>query len=159
MKKLIVLFAVSSVVFWSCNFSVGTKKDLATGLSVSNSGFSIQESFLVGPDDTPMKNNEVQLNSKVAIVIQGITNYVVENDKAFPGLMLSVTDKNGYAVVDEADLLSNDGYPASDAAILRGTVTVGEPMKSGETYHIKMRIWDKKKPDSEIVAECDIVVL
>ena len=47
---------------------------------------------------------------------------------------------------------------ATDAAIIRGTVTVGEPMKAGETYHVKMRVWDKNKPENELTAEVDLVV-
>ena len=31
-------------------------------------------------------------------------------------------------------------------------------MKVGETYHVKMRVWDKNKPASEIAAEVDLVV-
>jgi hypothetical protein len=74
--------------------------------------------------------------------------------------MLTVTDKEGTAVIDEQDLFANsDGYPPADAAILRGTVTVGNPMRSGETYHVKMRIWDKNKFENEVTAEVDIDVL
>jgi hypothetical protein len=73
--------------------------------------------------------------------------------------MLKVTGKDGSTVLDEADLFADgDGYSADDASILRGTVTVADPMKSGETYLIQMRVWDKNKPESELTAEVDIVV-
>jgi predicted small secreted protein len=63
------------------------------------------------------------------------------------------------AVINETDLFAGgEGYPATDAAILRGTVTVGDPMVAGETYHVKMRIWDKNKPENELTAEVDLVV-
>ena len=85
--------------------------------------------------------------------------YELKDGKAFPGLMLSLTDKAGNAILDEADLFANgEGYSATDASILRGSLTVGEPMKSGETYHLKTRIWDKTKPGNELTAEVDIVV-
>ena len=160
MKKLTSLLLVAiALVFSSCNFSAGTKKDLGTGLSITYNGFGVDEVLLVGPDNTAMSNNEVQLNTQVAIVAQGLVNYVLKDDKAFPGLMLTVTDKQGTAVIDEADLFAGtEGYPATDAAILRGTITVGTPMKAGETYHVKMRVWDKNKTENELVAEVDLEV-
>jgi len=151
--------ALSALVWCSCEFSAGRKKDFKTGLAVSNNGFRIGESYLVGPDNTRKGDNQVPMNSKVAIVLEGIENYEIKDGKAHPGLMLTVVDKDGNSVLDEQDLLANyDGFAPSDAAILRGTVTVGNPMHSGETYHVKMRVWDKNKFENEIVAEVDIDV-
>jgi hypothetical protein len=158
-KTTFLLLAVSAVICSACNFSVGTKKDLVTGLSFNYNGFSVEEAYLVGPDNTPMKGNEVAMNSQVAIVLQGIENYTLKDDKAFPGLMLIVSDAQGNAVINEADLFAaTEGYSATDASILRGTVTIGTPMKSGETYHTKMRVWDKNNPANEITAEVDLKV-
>lgn len=160
MKKLnLLIFALVALIFLSCDFSKGTKKDLNSGLSINYNGFRIGETYLVGSDDKPVTTNEVPLNSEVSIVVQGIENYVLKDEKAYPGLMLTVTDPQGKAVIDEMDLFGDsDGYSPVDAAILRGTVTVGAPMKSGETYHIRMRIWDKNKVENEIVGEVDISV-
>ena len=160
MKKITsLLLAVIAFVSSSCNFSAGTKTDLGTGLSISYNGFGVDEVLLVGPDNTAMINNDVQLNTQIAIVAQGLVNYVLKDDKAFPGLMLSVTDKQGKAIIDEADLFAGtEGYSATDAGVLRGTITVGDPMKAGETYHVKMRVWDKNKIENELVAEVDIEV-
>jgi hypothetical protein len=151
---------IAAVLCGACNFSAGTKKDFASGLSYSYNGFAVERVVLVGPDNAPMNNNEVALNSQVAIVVEGLINYELKNDKAFPGLALNVTDKNGVAVISEADLFADgtEGYPAADAAVLRGTVTIGTPMVSGETYHVKVRIWDKVKPENELTAEVDLKV-
>lgn len=154
------LYAIScALLLGACNFSVGTKKDFGTGLSYTYNGFAVDEVLLVGGDNVAMSNNEVQLNSKVAIVIQGLTNYELQDGKAFPGLMINLVDKSGTAILDEADLFANsEGYSVEDAAILRGAVTVAEPMKAGETYHMKMHVWDKTKPENVLTAEVDIVV-
>jgi hypothetical protein len=150
-------FALAAMMLYSC--SVGVKKDMSSGLSVSYNGFSIGRSYLVGPDNSAITSNEVNMNTTVGIVIQGIENYVLKDGKAFPGLSLNVMDSEGKAVLDEGDLLNSaDGYSPTDAAILRGTVTIGNPMRSGETYDVKMRIWDKNKPENEIVAEVQLVV-
>ena len=153
------LLTVCTLVLWACNFSVGTNKDLITGLSYSYNGFAVDEVLLVGPDNVAKSDNEVQLNTKIAIVIQGLRNYQLQDGKAFPGLALTVTDNTGSAILDEADLFADsEGYSEADAAILRGAVTVADPMKSGETYHLKMRVWDKTKPENELTAEAKIVV-
>jgi hypothetical protein len=160
MKKIGQLFLVSGMLLsGACNFSAGTNKDLMTGLSFNYYGFGVENVLLVGPDNTAMTNNEVGLNTQVAVVAQGITNYTLKDDKAFPGLMLSVTDSKGGAIINEADLFANtEGYSATDASALRGTITVADPMKSGETYHVMMKVWDKNKIENEITAEVDIVV-
>lgn len=152
-------YLASILLLSSCNFSVGTKTNLGTGLSINYSGFSVDEAYLVDANNQVKSDNEVELGSQVAIVLEGITNYELKDGNAQPGMMLKVVDANGTAVIDEADLFAGgDGYSPEDAAILRGTVTVGDPMKADETYHVSMRIWDKNKPESEITAEVDIDV-
>jgi hypothetical protein len=159
MKKSIYIILASVLVVGACNFSVGTKKDLITGLSYTYNGFSVDEVVMAGPDNKIVASNDVPLNSTVAIVAQGLSNYQLKDDKAFPGMSLVVTDKEGTAVISETDVFAeSDGYSAADASILRGTITVGTPMKAGETYHIKMRIWDKIKPENELTADVDIDV-
>lgn len=160
MKKVMNLFLAASILMLSaCSFSAGTKKDLNTGLTISYSGFTIKEVVLVGPDNTILNTNEVKLNTQVAIVAQGLENYTLKDGKAYPGLALSVTGKNGEAIINEADLFADsDGYPPVDASALRGTITVGNPMKAGETYQVKMRVWDKIKPESELTAEVELIV-
>jgi hypothetical protein len=144
-------------IFISC--STGVNKDFSTGLSVSYNGFKMDKAYLVGSNNTAVTTNEVPLNSEVSIVVQGVENYELKDGKAYPGLSLNVMDSQGKAVIDEQDLFSqSDGYSPTDAAILRGTVTVGAPMKSGETYHVQMRIWDKNKSENVITAELDIDV-
>ncbi len=158
-KTTLSILAVSALMLWSCNFSAGTKKDFGTGLAYEYKGFTVEEVLLVGPDNVAMSTNEVQVGTQVAIVAQGIANYELKDDKAFPGLMISVTDKDGTSVLGAEDLFSeSEGYSAADASVLRGTVTVGDPMKAGETYHVKIRAWDKNKPGNELTAEVDIVV-
>lgn len=159
--KNLTPFVLILIVFTAicCNFSVGTNKDLRTGLSYTYNGFSVEESVLAGPDNTALTTNEVSMNSKVSIVLNGISNYTLKDNKAFPGLSLLVSDAKGEPVINEADLFAGgEGYSVEDASALRGTITVGDPMASGQTYHVKMRVWDKNKPESEIVAEVDLKV-
>ena len=157
--QTLFLAALCSMAWNACEFSAGKKKDFMTGLSVSNSGFSVDQSYLVGPDNTKKGDNKVPINTTVAIVLEGIENYEIKDGLAYPGLMLTVVDDKGNAVLDEQDLLADyNGVSPADAAILRGTITAGNPMRSGETYHVTMRVWDKNKIENEIIAEVDIDV-
>lgn len=158
MKKHLIIPALA-VLAMACTFSAGVKKDLTTGLFYSNNGLSVSEVYFVGPDNTPLSSNKVAVGTTVAIVIQGIENYELKDGKAFPGLSLSVTDDAGTAVLSNDDLFAGgEGYSPTDASVLRGTVTVGDPMVAGKTYHVKLNAWDKNKKESTITAEIDIVV-
>jgi hypothetical protein len=157
MKKLTFIFLLLNLILWSCN---PRTKDSETGLAVRTQGFTVRESYLAGPDKTPMHGNQVALNTKIEIVLEGVENYSLKNGKAFPGLMLTVTDKQGYAVIEEADLFPLEtGYDPTEASTVRGLIRIGAPMKSMETYHVKMRLWDKVKPENEVIAEADLEVL
>ncbi|MBS1486134.1 MAG: hypothetical protein JST43_00990 [Bacteroidetes bacterium] len=155
--KYSLFFIVCLLLVAAC--SQGVKKDLTTGLTTSYNGFAIEEVLLVDSADQNLKTMQVPLASRFSVVLQGITNYQLKDDKAFPGLSMSVTDSKGNAIINEADLFaSSEGYSAKDASVLRATVTVGSPMQSGQTYHCKVRVFDKQKADSEIVCEVDFTV-
>jgi hypothetical protein len=152
MKK-VLLIPILVFVLFAC--SKGIKKDLTTGLTTRYNGFAVEEILLVDSADQTLTSTQIPLDSRFSIVMQGITNYQSKGDKVFPGLSLSVTDSQGNAVINEADLFStSEGYSAEDASVLRATVTVGNPMQSGQTYHCKVRVFDKQKAESEIV--CDV---
>jgi predicted small secreted protein len=160
MKKIIVSLLLANVLIsGACNFSKGAKKDLRTGLSFSYNGFIVQDVLLIDPANKRMTDNKVQLNTRIAIAAIGINNYGLKDGKVFPGMMLLVTDKKGTPVLNAADLFAGDqGYPPANATELRGDITVARPMAAGETYHVKMRVWDKVKADNEINIEADLVV-
>jgi hypothetical protein len=148
------------VLLVGCSFSKGTKKDLTTGLSTSYNGFAIDDIAIVGDGDKALSSGTVPMNSKFAIVFQGIENYTLKNDKAFPGLAITVTDSKGTEIMKEADLLagSAEGYSSTDASVLRGAITVASPMVVGQSYHCTIRVFDKNNPTSEIVSELDFTV-
>ncbi len=144
----------------SFNFSKGVKVDGATGANTRYNGFSVESVYIVDSTDTPMGDNVISLDNTFAIVYEGIEGYTLENGMAFPGLSLQVTDAAGGFILNEGDLFANgtDGYDPDAAAILRGTVTTGKPMKPGETYRCVMRVFDKKNAESEIVTEMDFTI-
>lgn len=158
-KQQIITLVLSSIIFAGCNFSKGAKKDLRTGLSFNYNGFMVQDVLLIDPANQRMTDNKVKLNTQILIVALGVNNYGIKDGKVFPGMMLLVTDKNGTPVINAADLFEGDqGHPPASAAELRTAITVAQPMVSGETYHVKVHIWDKVKTDNVLNEEVDLVV-
>jgi hypothetical protein len=144
---------------FSFSASTGVKMDLSTGTKKSYSGFSVEEIYIVDAEDTQLGSNEISLDTKFSIVYQGIENYTLKGGKVFPGLSMQVTDASGNFILNEADLFSNsaEGYTAEEASVLRGSVTVASPMQAGETYHCKVRVFDKNS-EAEIVSELDFTI-
>jgi hypothetical protein len=52
----------------------------------------------------------------------------------------------------------NDGIKKEEGTNLRAYLTTGDPMTSGQTYHLKCRFYDKKNKESEIIADVDLVI-
>jgi len=157
--KYLAIMVICCLALGGCNFSKGTKKNLLTGLSFSYNGFRVDDVVLLDPANKPMNDNKVQLNSRISLAAIGLSNYGIKDGKVFPGMMLLVTDKNGATMLSAADVFAGDqGHPPMQASELRGDITVARPMVAGETYHVKMRIWDKVQPENELNAETDLVV-
>jgi len=58
----------------------------------------------VGEGDQALSASEVPMDSKFAIVFQGIENYTLKDEKAFSGLSMLVTDAKGGEIINVADL-------------------------------------------------------
>jgi predicted small secreted protein len=158
-KQLIITMILGCLVLGGCNFSKGTKTDLRTGLSFSYNGFIVRDMLLIDAANKRMTDNKVQINTQIAIVALGLNNYGIKDGKVFPGMMLLITDKKGAPVLKADDLFANDqGHPPAAAAELRGDITIAKPMVAGETYHVKVHIWDKVKADNKVDADVDLVV-
>ncbi len=172
MKKINILFACTLIAGlcacggssdsksgFNLSASAGVKMDVNTGTKTNYSGFAVDDIYIVDTEDKELTSNEVALDTKFSIVYEGVKNYSLKDGKAFPGLSLQVTDEAGAYILNESDLLASytDGFSAEDASVLRGSVTVGNPMISGSTYHCKIRVFDKNSK-AEIVSELDFKV-
>lgn len=144
---------------FSFSASAGVKLDVNTGTKTNYSGFEVENIYIVNGEDKSLENNEIPLNTKFSIVYEGLKNYSLKNGKALPGLSLQVTDATGKYILNEADLFASytEGFSETDASVLRGSVTVADPMKAGETYHCKIRAFDKNS-EAEIISELDFKV-
>lgn len=109
--------------------------------------------YIVDENDNLVNGTEVKMNTKFSIIFDGIKGYSLQHGKAHPKFSMFVSGDTGI-IVNELDLFANnpEGFSEADASVLRGTVTVGEPMKAGEEYVCTMNIADKNNPGGYIMA-------
>jgi len=146
----------------ACQFSVGTKKDLKTGLSISYNGFTADDAYLINAAGKRMENNYVPLNTNFSIVVTGVGNYTLKNGKAYPGCEITVKDISGKIMGTLPDVMSNaakNGFDPANAVTLTATVSMSPPFKIGETYHVIARFFDKQNPKNKLTAEVDVVLM
>jgi hypothetical protein len=127
--------------------------DKETELQTVFNDLSVENVYIVDTDDKRVSDREVSVNTKFSIVYEGVKNYVVKEDRAFPNLSIHVTDSDQNPIVSAVDLLASyiDGLSEADASILRATVTVGAPMKDGD-YHCTVTILDKNNRKASIIS-------
>ncbi len=160
-KTIFISFLLIALVFTGCNFSVGTKADLTSGISSSWNGLNAETIYFVDQEDQSITNKQVTWNSECSLVFEGISNYTLKDGNAFPGITLTVTDQAGAEIVAFDDMLANytEGVSATDASVLRASLTVGDPMKVGETYTVTARVFDKQNAEAEIVSKVTVTVV
>jgi hypothetical protein len=73
---------------------------------------------------------------------------------------ISIPGKNKKELLNLPDAFEDmkEGTPAAEAKILHASLNTGEPMAIGETYHLRVRFFDKNKKENEIVSGVDLIV-
>ncbi|HRD58488.1 MAG TPA: hypothetical protein PK504_10585 [Ferruginibacter sp.] len=157
-QKILLKILFASFLFSSCNFSKGVKKDLSTGLSASYNGLSIEDIYL-SSNGTKIAENKITLGEKVEIIVTGVSNYVVKDERVYPACSIVLKDKTGKELLNLADALSDrkNGFAKNEASTLTASINTGEPMIAGDTYHFSATFFDKLKPENVINAEVNIV--
>ena len=141
------------------NDQASARLDQDTELSTGIQGFSVEKIYLIDGQDHKISSSEVALNSQFSIVYEGVKNYSLKDGKAFPNLSIQVIDNDQKTVVSETDLLASytEGLSEADAAVLRATITVGDPMKAGK-YICSVQVVDKNNTDSAILSTWEFEV-
>lgn len=161
MKNLRLVFYLIPIVISSCNFSKGVKKDLSTGLTTSYNGFSVEDVYLAeGEEANKVLTNSLTLGSKILIVVTGVGNYTVKDGKVFPGCTIILKDSAGKEILNLPDAFADqkEGQPAKEASTLKATLTTGDPMVVGQTYHFSAVFFDKLNKESTITTSVDVVM-
>ncbi len=159
-KQLFYAAFFFSLVISSCSFSKGVKKDLATGLSTSYNGLTIDDIYLADGNVKRLGDNKITMGSKIAIIATGVDYFAEKDGKVFPGCSILLTDKSGKEILNLPDAFADlvNGTTVSEAKVLQASLTTGDPMVVGETYHLNVRFFDKNKKENEIVAKVDLLM-
>jgi len=159
MRKKSVIILLMAFIFNACNFSVGTFKDLSTGLKLSNNGLSYTEGYL-SMDNAKLSSNEFPLNKVVYLFFDGVEGFTEAEGKVYPGASLVITDEMDNKILEVADLFeqyAESGLSIEDSKSISLSITTGNPMEAGKKYLWKSKIWDKKGQGT-IEAESEFVV-
>ncbi|MCK4749244.1 MAG: hypothetical protein KAT15_19460 [Bacteroidales bacterium] len=135
---------MTSLSIYSCDFNKSIHKDLATGLVTRGDGLSCESVYLAKGEET-IKRNSFIYGEKFLVVFNNIEGFHKTDNYAFPGMSMRVTGEEGEVLLEEDDLYSGatEGYNY-DPLQLHATITAAAPIHSGNTYHLEIKIWDKK---------------
>jgi len=160
LTSLSLLSIAALFFFCSCQFSKGVKKDLATGLSASYNGLALEDIYLMNESGNRLGHNTIKLGAKVFLVANGVDYFTLKGDKVFPGCQIILTDKDKKEILSLPDAFANmsNGTSAAEAKVLQASLSTGQPMVSGETYHLFVRFYDKNDKDKSILSDVDLVM-
>ncbi len=155
-----VFALIAFLVLFGCNVAVGSETDLSTGLNVSNSGLSFDDSYLT-VDGVKITSNKVDFGKSVKLVFTGLDGFKKVDGNIFLDASMKVTSPSGELIVDQTNMFSayqtTGVNPSIIAKGLSLTFTTGAPMVSGETYLWEAKVWDLKS-DGMVNATVSIVI-
>jgi len=114
-------------------------------IKLSRNQVSYQEVYLYSQQrGRAITNGQAEFNENIYLLFEGLEGFAEEDGNVYLGLSLEVKDATGNLVLDEADLLGDDGMSADMVKdqlapnfILSGT-QIANPV------NCKVRVWDKR---------------
>ena len=115
------------------------------GILLTKNQVSYREVYLYSQQrGKAITNGKAEFNENIYMLFEGLEGFSREEGKVFLGLSLEVKDANGNLILDEADLLDDEGMnhemvneQLAPHFILSGS-TIANPV------NCKVRIWDKR---------------
>ncbi len=159
MKTFSFIFGLSVIIFFLGSCEAGIKKDLMTGLKVSNKDLSYMEAY-VNVDGKKTSGSEFPMNSILELHIEGVNGYTLTDGVVFLGASMTLVDSKNTEILNYPDLFEkfdSTGISPIDAKLISLTFTTGTPMENGQKYTWKTRVWDKKGK-GEITTEMEITL-
>lgn len=142
--KHLLLYLSCLFCILSCQFDKSVHKDLMTGLYTTGDGLGAERVYLA-TETEEIERSTFTYGEKIFVMFDDMSGFVKENDKAFPGMHLVVTSKEGDTVMRVADLYADNSAGFDDAPlVLRTDLIVAAPIHSGKAYTWHIDIWDKK---------------
>ncbi|MFL5752302.1 MAG: hypothetical protein ACJ76F_02760 [Bacteroidia bacterium] len=144
MKNLFLISAIcSGLLLTSCN--VGVKKDLVSGLNISNDGLSLEDAYL-SVNEKKIKD-AVPYGSTVTLTVTGIDGFTQKSGKVFPDASILVKNKAGETVASLGGLFDEFASTGLDAAEVKKGLTLSltcqSPIKMNEEYLCEFALKDR----------------
>lgn len=161
-KTLILFFTLTLA---ACNFSKSVKVDLLTGLTTNGDKISCDDVFLT-VNGEKVNSNVFTYGEEFFLNFNNIEGFKRENERAFPGMDLLVTNTAGDTMLYSTDMYKNypDGINLSPL-LLQANITVADPIHSNGDYILAVSMNDKKdkgtfsaKLDFKVVPNDKIVI-
>jgi hypothetical protein len=116
-------------------------------------------------DDTDKKvvlDNNVNARHEFILISEGLEGFDIVDGKAYPGISLFMTEKNGNEIIAEENLIGTTSENGIDPIELRDNQA---PVTLSFTYgntsnpcHLTAKIFDLKNPEKYVIIETDLVL-
>lgn len=159
------VFSFFAILVWlcyySCQYSKGVHKDVATGLIAIYNGLATDAVYLADANGNKKTSNKVIWGDAVKVVATDVDFWQETAGKVYPACSLIVKDATGNTLLQIDDLFEDqkNGMPAAEATQLSATLTTGSPMEAGTTYQLQVTFFDRKKPEHKIQSDVNLVLL
>ncbi len=128
-------------------------------ITLSQNQVSYQEIFLWSQQrGRAITNGQAEFNENIYLLFEGLEGFSEEEGKIYLGLSLEVKDATGNLILDEADLLGDEGMSVEmvNEQLAPNFILTGSQLAN--PINCKVRIWDKKgtawiNASTEIVVE------
>jgi len=154
------IIGAAAFIFVIGGLNSSSSVNLNTGQTTTGIGLDYDDAYLM-VDGKKNATGDVNIGSKVQLFLEGISGFEEIDGNIFPAMAIDVVDSSGVSIMSAENALSKYETTGMDSANneLFANITVGDPMLSGESYIIKIKVTDLAGPkDSEINSSFEITV-
>ena len=114
-------------------------------ISINSNQVSSKEIYLFSQQrGRTITDGQAEFNENIYMLFEGLEGFSVQEGKVYLGLSLEITDATGNLILDEADLLGDEGmsFEMVQEQLAPNFILTGSQIANPVTC--KVRIWDKK---------------
>jgi len=114
-------------------------------ISINSNQVSSNEIYLFSQQrGRTITDGQAEFNENIYMLFEGLEGFSVQEGKVYLGLSLEITDATGNLILDEADLLGDEGmsFEMVQEQLAPNFILTGSQIANPVTC--KVRIWDKK---------------
>ncbi|KPM32534.1 Hypothetical protein I595_952 [Croceitalea dokdonensis DOKDO 023] len=153
MKKTYIALLGSILILASCKMQ--HKSELEHQLITLEDGLSAGQVY-VHSDIKALAVNTFQYGQWFDVRFANVSGFTLEQGDMFPDLDITVFNTSGEIILKQESLLGGLSQP--EDAVLYGTLTLANPILSGQSYKAVYRLYDTKS-DHELQTEMDFELL